>query len=228
MIQKTNRSITVDRQKEERKERVVLAAIKVFTEKGIENAKMTDIAEKAGIGVASVYRYFKTKPELVIAAASKFWELGFALLPGNDDQVVLSQLNGLEKVRRILEVSLTLFRERQDFIRFLEELDYYILKEQIPVDQLAVYEMDMFDTQTLLDAALETGKRDGSIRPDIDINQFSSIITRALMSYCQKLVLRGNVVPSDQEFSGELQIEVLIDMAIRYIEKKIEPGVIEG
>jgi AcrR family transcriptional regulator len=216
---KTKRHTDTDRQKEERKEKVIIAAIEVFKEKGIENAKMTDIAEKAAIGVASVYRYFKTKPELVIAAAVKFWDLGLAALSDDYAEAVQHELNGLAQVRQILQVSFTVYHEHQDFIRFLEELDYYILKEQIGFEKLAVYENNIFHAKTLLFAALETGKRDGSIRPDIDNNRFCITITRVLMSLCQKLALRGIVLPSDSEIAGEVQLGILIDMAVRYIQK---------
>jgi Transcriptional regulator len=214
------RSTAVDCQKEERKEKVIVAAIEVFKAKGIENVKMTDIAEKAAIGVASVYRYFKTKPELVVAVASRFWEMGLAALTGSfdDNKPALDQDNGLQQVRRILEVTLAVYRENHDFIRFLEELDYYILKEQIGSEKLAGYEKSILNTKNYLITALEAGKRDGSIRPEVDNNRFCITITRALMSLCQKMVLRGIILPSDNEINGEDQLKMLIDMAVRFVQ----------
>ena len=63
----------MDNQKEKRKEQVVLAAIEVSKEKGIDNSKMTDIVKKGEIGVATLYRYFNTKIELVIASATTYF-----------------------------------------------------------------------------------------------------------------------------------------------------------
>ncbi|MDP4147650.1 MAG: TetR/AcrR family transcriptional regulator [Bacillota bacterium] len=40
------------------------AAIKIFSEKGYREAKITDIAEKAGVSVGTIYTYFKGKKEL--------------------------------------------------------------------------------------------------------------------------------------------------------------------
>lgn len=41
---------------------------KMFLQNGIENVKMTDIADECGIGVATLYRYFGTKTGITIAA----------------------------------------------------------------------------------------------------------------------------------------------------------------
>ena len=57
---------------------VIDAALsRVFIKQGIDKTKMTDIAEEAQIGVASVYRYFKTKPDIAIEAAEELcrWKL---------------------------------------------------------------------------------------------------------------------------------------------------------
>ena len=51
-------------------ERIALAvdtAAELYLTVGIGNAKMTDIAEKAQIGVASLYRYFGTKQLCIVA-----------------------------------------------------------------------------------------------------------------------------------------------------------------
>ena len=50
--------------KDEVRERIVGAALEVFAERGYEGATMTAIAERAGVGTASTYRYFAGKREL--------------------------------------------------------------------------------------------------------------------------------------------------------------------
>ena len=91
-----------EEQKDKRKELVIIAAIEVFIEKGIENTKMTDIAEKAQVGVASVYRYFKTKTEIVIEAAIRFWDIEIDTFYKLFSKKEFKQLNGLDRVSQIL------------------------------------------------------------------------------------------------------------------------------
>lgn len=214
---RTKRKIEMNDQKEKRKEEVIEAAVKVLKEKGIEKSKMTDIAEKAEVGVASVYRYFKTKPELVIAAGTEFWREEIDSLYHNLNSLDFNELNGLEKVNRILKVFLILFQEQSDFIRFIEEFDNYIVKEQIPTDKLQAYEKGIIDLKPVMFEALKQGKEDGSVRKGIDDNEFYVTIAHSLMTLCQKLTLRGTILKSDKEIGSEVQIRLLIQMALAYI-----------
>lgn len=50
--------------KDEVRERICGAALEVFAERGYEGATMIGIAERAGVGTASTYRYFAGKREL--------------------------------------------------------------------------------------------------------------------------------------------------------------------
>jgi AcrR family transcriptional regulator len=214
---RTKRKIEMNDQKEKRKQEVIEAAVKVLKEKGIEKSKMADIAEKAEVGVASVYRYFKTKPELVIATGTEFWREEIDSLYHNLNSLDFDELNGLEKVNRILNVFLILFQEQSDFIRFIEEFDNYIVKEQIHPDKLQTYEKGIIDLKPVMFEALKQGKKDGSVRKDIDDNKFYVTITHSLMTLCQKLTIRGTILKSDKEIGSEVQIRLLIEMALAYI-----------
>ncbi|MCX7711586.1 MAG: TetR/AcrR family transcriptional regulator [Clostridia bacterium] len=50
--------------KEDIKEKIDTAALKIFAEKGYENAKISEIAGKAKVSVGNVYRYYKSKDEI--------------------------------------------------------------------------------------------------------------------------------------------------------------------
>lgn len=210
----------IETEKQKRKEEVIAAAVEVFKEKGIENSKMTDIAEKAKVGVASVYRYFKTKPELAIEAAVKFWEEEIELLYDKYVNESFEKLNGLERVEKILGVFRVLYINHQDFIRFVEEFDNYIVKEKISAERLDVYENNIIGLKKTMLEALSAGKKDGSIAENIDGESFYITITHTLMCLCQKLVLRGNIIKSDKDIKAEDQIELVIAMGLSFIKNK--------
>ena len=56
---------------EERREELITAAIPVFAEKGYHAAPTTEIAKKAGISQAYLFRLFPTKEELFVAAVER-------------------------------------------------------------------------------------------------------------------------------------------------------------
>ncbi|WP_163192886.1 TetR/AcrR family transcriptional regulator [Clostridium thermarum] len=219
MNPKERRKVEIDNLKEQRKEEVVSAAIEVFKEKGIDNTKMTDIAEKAEVGVASVYRYFKTKFDLVLAAATYLWREDIREIYEQFYDSAFKKLSGIEQIRKILDISIDLYKQYPQYLSFLEYFDNYIVKEKVPAEKLESYEKNVIDMRRGIFEALEQGKKDGSIKADIDNNTFYITITHALMSLSQKLILRGTILKSDYEVSGEDQIRLLVDMAVGYISK---------
>ena len=60
-------------QKEETNRRILDAGFCIFSEKSIDKVSMANVANKAGIGIATLYRYYRTKPELVVAVGTHVW-----------------------------------------------------------------------------------------------------------------------------------------------------------
>ncbi len=58
---------------EERKTQIMDAAEQVFTHKGLDEARMDDIAEETGLSKGTLYLYFKSKDDLVIAILDRLF-----------------------------------------------------------------------------------------------------------------------------------------------------------
>jgi AcrR family transcriptional regulator len=214
---KTKRKNELNAQKEKRKEEIIKIAIEVFSEKGIENTKMTDIAEKAEVGVASVYRYFKIKRELVIDAAIKMWEKVINDSYREFKTEEYEKLNGIQAVAKILSVFKDFYKNNKDFIKYIEEFDNYIVKEKVSPEKLEAYENNILNLMPVMFEALEKGKLDKTIKLSVTNEEFYMTITHALMSLCQKLISRNTILHSDDDIAGEAQVNLIIDMAIKYI-----------
>ena len=68
MTAKSNLAVEsrVDRRKRRNRGALIDAAYKVMTEKGIDAATMSEIAELADVGAGTVYNYFESKDELAV------------------------------------------------------------------------------------------------------------------------------------------------------------------
>jgi AcrR family transcriptional regulator len=58
--------------KEEAKERIIQAALQVFSEKGYHQATMEDVATRIGVSRGALYQYFKSKEELLYAIIERW------------------------------------------------------------------------------------------------------------------------------------------------------------
>lgn len=65
---------------DERKTQILNAAELVFTKKGLDSARMDDIAEETGLSKGTLYLYFKSKDLLIIAILERFFQGVFQLL----------------------------------------------------------------------------------------------------------------------------------------------------
>ena len=56
-----------EREATRRKEQLMKAGFKLFSENGIENVSLQKVADAADVGVATMYKYYQTKVKLVVA-----------------------------------------------------------------------------------------------------------------------------------------------------------------
>jgi AcrR family transcriptional regulator len=65
---------------DQRKSQILNAAEDVFTKKGFDEARMNDIAEKTGLSKGTLYLYFKSKDDLIIAILDRIFQNEFRQL----------------------------------------------------------------------------------------------------------------------------------------------------
>ncbi|MFZ1042317.1 MAG: TetR/AcrR family transcriptional regulator [Anaerolineales bacterium] len=65
---------------DERKAQILNAAEGVFTKRGFNEARMDDIAEKTGLSKGTLYLYFKSKDDLIIAILERIFQGEFRQL----------------------------------------------------------------------------------------------------------------------------------------------------
>ena len=62
---------------EERKDQIMNAAEEVFSQKGLSDARMDDIAEETGLSKGTLYLYYKSKDDLIIAILDRIFQREF-------------------------------------------------------------------------------------------------------------------------------------------------------
>lgn len=99
--------------KEERRKRIVHAALAVFRKKPFDKVTVGDVAARAGVAKGAVYLYFKSKDDLYMAlldhAFGEFFE-EFALHPEIDDPI--------EQLEHVFLEGLEPWQKEQQFLRF--------------------------------------------------------------------------------------------------------------
>ena len=200
-----------------RRDYVLRTAARLFLQHGIEPVKMTDIADAAGVGVASVYRYFETKNNLAIEVGTALWQ-AFGVSFARVVKKATTEQTGLARMRMLFEQFATTFRRSPEAIAFLDEIDRIILSGDVESSLVDSYDSEIASYFTPFYAAFEQGVADGSIRSEIDFPLYYRTVSHSLISEAQRLV-RGEVLKSDDYSHGEQELQFLIDMAMYFLGK---------
>lgn len=202
-----------------RVKKVVAAARQEFTEQGIMNAKMKNIALRAGVGEASVYRYFSDKNELAKIVAFDYWNEMFVLFQEHLRITFQNAQTSLDKVKEFLLLYKVLYKEYPSFLVFTEDFDGYM--QYVINDRKTAKFSSMIDgiKDFFLDLIKE-GIKNGEIRKDLDLDYIYSFVSQVLAATTQKLVSRLGYLHKDLDNYGERCIDDLINMFLFYIKKQ--------
>ena len=190
---------------------IVDEAIALFFERSISEVTVHDIAARAGVGEATVYRYFSTKHNLVCAVAAKLeqqiYETYFDLSRAD---------NGFNKLSLFYKSYLEIFCSHREFFKFINEFDAFMLSEGKTDDTEYSSGLDMF--KTLCSDAYAQGLSDGSIAAVDDWETFYYSTTHALLELCKKLST-ADIVRQDETADKEAEIATLTDVILFKLKK---------
>lgn len=148
-----------ERLKKQKQQAIRSAAFSLFSEVGIKNAKINDIAKQAGVSQVTIYNHFESKEGLLRDVIKHYMEYKLDeyrhIL---DDQTV----DFMEKVRTIM------FDKSQNYRLFNREMLEQVLVKD---DTLRVYIEDFYQKRALpfMMDLIEEGKQEGKVRADLSI-----------------------------------------------------------
>lgn len=205
--------------KTRRIKRAVQISADLFMKRGIDNVKMTDIADESGVGVATLYRYFGTKTGITIAAMTHLWNELNKMFSGVFESEVFKKQSGLKQIKDLMRMYIVLYEAHKDFLKILGEFDLIMLRDNVPKEELEEYESSIINFYEVYEAACRVGIADGSIRDDIDLKLVYLTYCHTMMELSKKLI-RGEILPSDNFSEGSSELGMVVEMAASYIQKR--------
>lgn len=185
---------------------IIDEALALFVERSISEVTIRDIATRANVGEATIYRYFTTKYNLVCATATKLEKQIFETYFN-----LANATSGWEKLTLFYSNYLKIFTTHREFFKFINEFDAFMISEGQTDSKEYALGLDMY--KTLCDDAYKQGLSDGSITPVSDWNTFYYATTHALMELCKKLST-ANIVRQDVDANKEEEIATLTDIIL--------------
>lgn len=142
-------------QKEARRRQILLAAKKVFAEKGFQSTTMADVATAAFLSYGAVYWYFPSKDELFHALMDLEEEaLRSRITESLED---LSAADAEASLRRAVRATFEFFEEDRAAVKLLFR-DAYALGGRFETHLFGIYERFIDDIAAVLSAAQRRGQ----------------------------------------------------------------------
>ena len=155
------------------KQRLIEAAAAEFAEVGYARANISRISEKADYAAGTVYNYFRSKHELLVAVLSRAMEI----LTEQIQEQIAEITDPVEKAKRAIQVDFE-FMERN------EALSKVIIREGFAADPKRQKEIlvALAPASEIFVQILEEGKREGLIRSDID-SVWATVLADGMVAY---------------------------------------------
>jgi len=138
--------------------KIISAATKVFAKNGFYNAKVSEIAKKAGIADGTIYIYFKHKDDILIA----LFEEKMQEVLDNMKKHISLESDPLKKIQRFAFIHLKLIEDNKDMAEII----------QVELRQSGKFMKNYHNEKfvqylDLIGDIIQEGKEKGLIRKDI-------------------------------------------------------------
>lgn len=193
---------------------LVRAAAAVFVERGYHATRVSDIAERAGVGQGTFYRHFSDKRQILDAVVGRTVE---RLLAAFADENAPEHIETLEQYReRAVDIVGRLFD-----LAAVEHEEIGFLFRQLPsVDDASLSTLDLVrgTISSVIAQYYRIGMDRGFFRTDLDIDSATTaVVGMGLSAFWQ--ILRA---PDDVEFR-ERYSGTFVEFIVRYA--AVTPGV---
>jgi TetR/AcrR family fatty acid metabolism transcriptional regulator len=191
---------------------ITAAAVDVFAEKGFHQARVADIARKAGVADGTIYLYFKNKEDLLLSVFEEkmdylLTELGIALQDINDP---------VERIRQFARFHFRQVRENRAAAEVLQvelRLSNKFLKEYRP-EKLWAY-LNVFGQ------IVREGQASGDFDPKFD----PFIVMWAFFGSIDEIAMQWVLSKNSERFSLERAAEQIADVFIRGMRSTPTPSI---
>ena len=194
---------------------VIENALDSFLENGIEKTKIADVARRSGLTERSVFRYFETKADLVLAASLLYWN---RILDRMSHENSDGGTTGLEDAANVLVCYSMLYHLDPKGMRFTLDAEL-TLQAAGRLHEIKNQPPEPFETSGgPMAKAIRKGLADGSISPEVDVKEIYYNSYDAILGIMQRLSIGGS--PSARELDYDSRMLHLSEMFVKALSGK--------
>lgn len=203
------------RRTQQREQKILEAAMALFCEKGLEETSIDEIAGRAGVGSATIYRYYETKAQLAIQSGVEYWKKIAQQYLNLTEIKGYSEMTGREQLECIMDALVMIFEKERGFLKYLQEFEVFVRRYEIDMERLAAYEESIMSLKPRVTDALEKGLQDGTLSFEWSPNEVCYSLAHTAFGVMKRFAWNGSMLELDSQVELILQVKIAIKLLIR-------------
>jgi len=192
--------------KEQKRQLIMQAALKVFSRKGYSPTALDEIAQEAGIAKGTLYLYFKDKEDLVCST------LMFVLddLKHRMLEAIPEDLPAVETLKRIALFMFQYFAENDEFYNiYVTILNYNLVSNYTSlIERMLERKRELYDWECQL---VEEAKKQGHIRRDMATMDIVMAFDGIVMNVIDQMFFHKGSNTFDPQTKTEMVMQLLLE-----------------
>ena len=197
-----------------RREKLLETGFRLFAEHSIEAVKLQDVATASGVGIATLYRYFENKPNLVIEIGTKKWNEYHEEVEAEYQRRGGEALTAAENLEFYLDFYMELYKNHKDLLRFNQNFNNYVAHEGISKERLVPYLRAIGNFAEMFHEVYEKGKKDGTIRTGLSEEKFFAVTSHIMLAVAVRYA-QGLLYAAENEADRTEEYELLKHLLLR-------------
>lgn len=193
-------------------QRILENGFRIFAENTIEKVTMLDVAKAAGIAISSLYRYYSTKPKLVMAISTWAWDTY-----AKENERIETEASKPDRTAAVifesyLDSFLDLYHNHRNLLRFNQFFNVYLVSEDISEEEMGPY-LDMVrGLERRFGRIYQRAQQDGTLCTDISEKKMFSMTLHLMLAVVTRYAV-GLVYNEESDAEEELRLQK--DMLVR-------------
>ena len=205
------------------RQRILETGYALFSQKSIDSVSMGEVAKACGVAAMTVYRYFSTKPALVVAVATWKWA---RLIENNRKYRPHPDFEGMtaaEVFDFYLDSFLRLYRNNRDMLRFNQFFNIYVQSETIDEATIRPYGEQIRAFAERFHIIYERALLDRTIRTDVPEEEMFRATLHLILAAVTRYAV-GLVYKPENEDDAMEELETLKQALLREYTGRAESG----
>ena len=199
----------------QRREKLLSTAFDLFAKNSIEAVKLQDIANESGIGIATLYRYFGNKPDMVIEIATAKWQEYYVEVEKAFQKCNGDSMNAAEELEFFLNCFIDLYQHHKDILRFNRNFDTYVKHKECTKEQMQPYNEAAHVFEHKFHSIYRKAQEDGTLSINISEKKLFVNLLYIMLSVAGKYA-EGLIYPPDEDRDMTEELVMLKRMVLRY------------